>query len=59
MTSPVLAPVPRRASRPEGGRRFRLVSEFLPAGDQPRAIEALCAGIQGREQDQVLLGVTG
>ncbi|MEI6559360.1 MAG: excinuclease ABC subunit UvrB [Rhodospirillaceae bacterium] len=59
MISPVLAPVPRRADRPEAGRRFRLVSEFQPAGDQPRAIEQLCAGIARQERDQVLLGVTG
>ncbi len=30
-----------------------------PAGDQPRAIAELVAGIQGGERDQVLLGVTG
>ncbi|MEI8395561.1 MAG: excinuclease ABC subunit UvrB [Rhodospirillaceae bacterium] len=58
--SPVLNPVPSpSALRPEGGRRFRLVSEFSPAGDQPQAIEALCEGIVRHERDQVLLGVTG
>ncbi len=45
--------------RSEGGRRFRLVSDFKPAGDQPRAIGQLCAGITRGERDQVLLGVTG
>ena len=59
MTSPVLAPVPRRPDRLEAARRFRLVSDFKPAGDQPRAIEQLCAGIEKQERDQVLLGVTG
>jgi excinuclease ABC subunit B len=43
----------------EGGRRFNLVSDYEPAGDQPQAIADLMAGLEGREQDQVLLGVTG
>ena len=59
MTSPVLAPVPRRAGRSEKARPFRLVSDFQPAGDQPQAIERLCEGIRAEERDQVLLGVTG
>src|SRR5215217_5489370 len=53
---------PHRPSRPaksEGGRPFRLVSDYSPAGDQPTAIRELVAGIQEREHDQVLLGVTG
>jgi len=38
---------------------FKLVSEYVPQGDQPQAIEHLVRGInEGREQ-QVLLGVTG
>jgi len=43
----------------EGGRKFKLVSDYQPAGDQPQAIAELVAGLEGREQDQVLLGVTG
>src|SRR5690606_21298464 len=43
----------------EGGRKFKLVSDYQPAGDQPTAINELVAGIKKREQDQVLLGVTG
>jgi len=39
--------------------RFRLVSEFQPQGDQPRAIEALTNGVAREEPHQVLLGVTG
>jgi len=39
--------------------RFRLVSEFKPAGDQPRAIEALTRRVQAGEKHQVLLGITG
>ncbi|ANM28925.1 excinuclease ABC subunit B [Acidobacteria bacterium Mor1] len=40
-------------------REFEIVSEFRPTGDQPKAIEELCAGIEAGLQDQVLLGVTG
>src|SRR3954463_1897764 len=49
------------AERPQGDieRPFRIQSEFKPAGDQPRAIDELCAGLAGGERDQVLLGVTG
>ena len=50
------------AARPEkieGGRAFKMVSEFEPAGDQPQAISELIDGIQASERDQVLLGVTG
>ena len=53
---------PHRPSRPaksEGGRPFTLVSDYEPAGDQPTAIADLVAGLEGREHDQVLLGVTG
>ena len=38
---------------------FRIDSEFQPAGDQPKAIEALCDGLREGLSDQVLLGVTG
>ncbi|WP_308422462.1 excinuclease ABC subunit UvrB [Aliidongia dinghuensis] len=38
---------------------FRLVSEFVPAGDQPTAIAELTQGLIQGERDQVLLGVTG
>ena len=54
---------PHRPSRPtksEGGRKFELVSDYEPAGDQPTAIAELVEGIRERgEGDQVLLGVTG
>ncbi len=36
-----------------------VVSEYTPAGDQPRAIEELTAGLVNGDRDQVLLGVTG
>ena len=38
---------------------FKLETEFTPQGDQPRAIEALVAGLDRGEAHQVLLGVTG
>lgn len=38
---------------------FQIVSEFPPAGDQPKAIRSLVAGLNGGQRDQVLLGVTG
>jgi len=46
-------------ARQDAGVPFQVVSEFAPAGDQPRAIEELVAGIRADELDQVLLGVTG
>ncbi len=50
---------PERPAKSEGGKAFKLVSVYEPAGDQPQAIEALVAGIAEQERDQVLLGVTG
>jgi excinuclease ABC subunit B len=58
----VQAFVPHRPARPEkseGGKKFKLVSEYKPAGDQPTAIKELVDGVQALERDQVLLGVTG
>ncbi|QIK96727.1 excinuclease ABC subunit UvrB [Sphingomonas sp. HDW15A] len=55
--------VPHRPARPEkaeGGRKFKLTSEYEPAGDQPTAIRELVEGIRDNgEMSQVLLGVTG
>lgn len=54
--------IPHKPARPEKsmpGRRFELVSEYEPAGDQPTAISELVAGTRDQEQTQVLLGVTG
>ena len=50
---------PAKPQKSEGGKRFRLVSEFEPKGDQPKAIEELVSGLNSIERDQVLLGVTG
>ncbi|TCJ39455.1 excinuclease ABC subunit UvrB [Parafrankia sp. BMG5.11] len=54
--------VPHKPARPEksmGGRRFELISEYQPAGDQPTAIAELTASARDGDQTQVLLGVTG
>ncbi|MEA1085569.1 excinuclease ABC subunit UvrB [Sphingomonas sp. CD22] len=54
--------VPHRPARPdkvEGGKRFTLVSEYSPSGDQPTAIAELTSTARAGEKDQVLLGVTG
>ena len=38
---------------------FKLVSNYKPSGDQPKAIDELVNGIEGGKKDQVLLGATG
>ena len=53
------APDVRAREKLEGGKAFKLVSEFEPAGDQPTAIAELSAGIDEGERNQVLLGATG
>ena len=59
-TTPQFTPHrPDRPEKSEGGRRFRIDSPFEPSGDQPQAIAELVKGIEGRERNQVLLGVTG
>ncbi len=40
-------------------QHFELVSDYRPAGDQPRAIAALLRGVKEGFAHQVLLGVTG
>ena len=39
--------------------KFKMVSEYNPAGDQPKAIDALANGIINGNVHQTLLGVTG
>src|SRR5260370_39886265 len=39
--------------------RFEVVSEFAPAGDQPKAIAQLAEGITRGDRYQTLLGITG
>ena len=38
---------------------FHVVSEYLPSGDQPEAIDALASGLEAGLDEQTLLGVTG
>ncbi len=40
-------------------QHFKLVSDFKPAGDQPKAIAALTRGVLEGQKRQTLLGVTG
>lgn len=43
----------------EESKKFKIVSEYKPAGDQPQAIDALANGIDMGLSEQTLLGVTG
>ncbi|NKD55885.1 MULTISPECIES: excinuclease ABC subunit UvrB [unclassified Haematospirillum] len=56
-----MTPIIPMYQKPPAGPKatFRLSSDYVPAGDQPAAIEALTKGILAGERDQVLLGVTG
>ena len=40
-------------------RKFKISSQHKPAGDQPKAIDSLVAGINEGLENQTLLGVTG
>ena len=53
------APNVRERVKLEGGKRFELVSEFEPAGDQPTAIAEISEAVKDGERNQVLLGATG
>lgn len=39
--------------------KFKLASNYKPAGDQPQAIDDLVTGVRSDQKQQVLLGVTG
>src|SRR5262249_41327395 len=56
-TLPILPVVRHGAARMAA--KFELLSEYAPAGDQPKAIEQLVAGFDGGKKVQVLLGATG
>jgi excinuclease ABC subunit B len=60
----VSAPVPDLAGQPiaqptSEDRPFRVVSDFEPDGDQPKAIAELAEGIERGDRFQTLLGITG
>ncbi|WP_348602644.1 excinuclease ABC subunit UvrB [Mesomycoplasma hyopneumoniae] len=40
-------------------KKFKLVANYKPSGDQPKAIKNLINGIKSGKKSQVLLGVTG
>ncbi len=44
---------------PTAAHPFRVVSDFDPAGDQPKAIEQLSQGVEAGQRFQTLLGITG
>ena len=50
---------PKISGKLEGGKKFKIKSDFKPAGDQPEAIKKLVKGANKEEFNQVLLGVTG
>ena len=50
---------PEIGGKLEGGKKFKIVSDFKPAGDQPAAIKRLVDGANKQKFNQVLLGVTG
>jgi len=50
---------PKIAGKLEGGKKFKIKSDFKPAGDQPQAIKKLVKSAKKGEFNQVLLGVTG
>ncbi len=65
MSETLLRPPPPALFMPEKQpakpltRRFKVVSEYEPSGDQPTAITELVRGVHAEDRDQVLLGVTG
>ncbi len=50
---------PKISGKLEGGKKFKIKSDFKPAGDQPEAIKKLVQSANKGEFNQVLLGVTG
>ncbi len=50
---------PEISGKLEGGKKFKIISDFKPAGDQPAAIKKLVDGANKQQFNQVLLGVTG
>jgi excinuclease ABC subunit B len=60
--SPPVRPQPPELTgrlKPKDVRPFKVVSDFVPAGDQPAAIAALSEGVNTGQRFQTLLGITG
>src|SRR3954464_15954513 len=61
-TVPISEFVPHRPARPEksdGSQKFKLVSDYVPAGDQRTSIPELAARVNANDRDQVLQNLTG
>src|SRR3984893_14183306 len=59
MIPPPLLFMPQKQPAKPLTKRFKVVSDYEPAGDQPSAITELVRGIGVEDRDQVLLGVSG
>jgi len=55
----LIAPGGRSGGKGKPKKNFELISPMKPAGDQPKAIEALLQGFEMGQTHQTLLGVTG
>jgi excinuclease ABC subunit B len=57
------APAPgaslKKAPKNSKSKPFKVISDYVPAGDQPAAIKQLVANFEEGQTQQVLLGVTG
>ncbi len=56
---PVFPKKPAPLYSPMSSPKFEVVAPFQPAGDQPKAIAELTAGLRRGDKYQTLLGVTG
>ena len=50
---------PKIGGKLEGGKKFKIKSDFKPAGDQPAAIKKLVDGAKKDQFNQVLLELRG
>ncbi len=51
--------LPNQSNFSEISKPFKIISDFNPSGDQPKAIDSIVKSINDGDQEQVLLGVTG
>ena len=43
----------------KSNNKFKVVSNYNPSGDQPKAIDSICKGLKSNSLNQVLMGITG
>ena len=43
----------------KSNKKFKVVSNYNPSGDQPKAIDSICKGLKSNSLNQVLMGITG